>query len=53
MAKYITRAQFGKLMHTQLFDNEKCDRKWDAELNCAPCEACVYRWLKKERRDEH
>lgn len=23
MAKYITKAQFGKLMHTQLFDNDE------------------------------
>lgn len=34
-------------------DPRKCDRKWDAELNCTPCEACVYRWLKEGRRDEH
>lgn len=30
----------------------KCDHKWDAELDCSPCEACVFRWLKEERRDE-
>ena len=31
----------------------KCDHKWDAELNCSPCEACLHRWLKEKRRDEH
>lgn len=30
-----------------------CDHKWDEELNCSCCTACAYRWLKKERRDEH
>ena len=31
----------------------QCPRTWDAELDCPPCEACLYRWLKEERRDEH
>ena len=31
----------------------ECDHKWDAELNCSPCEACAFRWLKEVRRDEH
>lgn len=31
----------------------ECPRTWDAELDCSPCEACLYRWLKEERRDEH
>lgn len=30
----------------------ECPRTWDAELDCPPCEACLYRWLKEERRDE-
>ena len=30
-----------------------CDHKWDEELNCSCCTACAYRWLRKERRDEH
>ena len=31
----------------------ECDHKWDSELNCSPCEACAFRWLKEVRRDEH
>ena len=31
----------------------ECKHKWDEELDCSCCTACVYRWLKKERRDEH
>lgn len=31
----------------------ECDHKWDEELDCSCCTACVYRWLKEERRDEH
>jgi hypothetical protein len=34
-------------------DPAECDHKWDAELDCSCCEACLYRWLKEERRDEH
>ena len=30
-----------------------CDHKWDEELDCSCCVACAYRWLRKERRDEH
>lgn len=30
-----------------------CDHRWDEELDCSCCTACAYRWLKKERRDEH
>lgn len=30
-----------------------CDHRWDEELDCSCCVACVYRWLKEERRDEH
>lgn len=30
-----------------------CDHRWDEELDCYCCVACVYRWLKEERRDEH
>lgn len=30
-----------------------CDHKWDEELDCSCCTACAYRWLRKERRDEH
>ena len=33
-------------------DPLKCDHKWDEELDCSPCEACLYRWLKEERRSE-
>lgn len=32
---------------------EQCNDTWDAELDCSPCEACVFRWLKEERHDEH
>ena len=32
---------------------ERCNDSWDAELDCSPCEACVFRWLKEERHDEH
>ena len=31
----------------------ECDHKWDEELDCSCCTACMYRWLKEERRDEH
>ena len=31
----------------------KCPKGWDEELNCSPCESCVRKWLKEERRDEH
>lgn len=31
----------------------KCPKSWDEELNCSPCESCVRKWLKEERRDEH
>ena len=31
----------------------ECDHKWDEELDCSCCEACLYRWLKEERHDEH
>lgn len=30
----------------------ECDHEWDDELNCSCCTACVFRWLKEERRDE-
>lgn len=30
----------------------KCDHKWDEELDCSCCTACMYRWLKEERRSE-
>lgn len=31
----------------------ECDHKWDEELDCSCCTVCAYRWLRKERRDEH
>lgn len=31
----------------------ECDHEWDEELDCSCCTACMYRWLKEERRDEH
>lgn len=30
----------------------ECDHEWDEELDCSCCTACMYRWLKEERRDE-
>ena len=30
-----------------------CAPTSDEELDCSCCEACLYRWLKEERRDEH
>lgn len=30
----------------------ECPRTWDDELDCSPCEACIRRWLKQERRCE-
>ena len=31
----------------------ECDHEWDEELDCSCCVACAYRWLRKERHDEH
>lgn len=31
----------------------ECTKGWDYDQNCSPCESCVRRWLKEERRSEH
>lgn len=51
----LARAMLGTFTHQYCTspDPLKCPKSWDEELNCSPCESCVRKWLKEERRDEH
>ena len=51
----LAKALMGDLVNQYCTSSNprKCDHEWDDELDCSACEACVFRWLKGERRDGH